>query len=380
MKLRILSWAGTGAVLLLLAGAVGWLVSLPSATPVTAQPAISEDEARATLAALRPPKRQRPLVAVVGINNATETTDYLMPLGILRRAGVADVMALATRPGPVTLMPALKVQPDATTAEFDARYPEGADYVVVPAMMPSDDPEVLRWINRQAERHAIIIGICAGAEVLGAAGLLDGRRATAHWYSLPGLRKAHPTMRYVADRRFVVDRSVATTTGITASMPMMLTLIEAIAGREKAETVGRELGLPAWDARHDSGAFALTRPFALTAAGNTLAFWRYQRLGIALRPGMDEIALALVADAWSRTFRSGAVTVSATESAVRSREGVLVLADGDEAGTAPLPPPDNLPPMQALDETLRAIGKRYGERTTDAVARQLEYPRPATAR
>ena len=142
----------------------------------------------------------------------------------------------------------------------------------------------------------------------------------------------------------------------------------------------RELGLPAWDARHDSRAFALTRPFALTAAGNTLAFWRHQRLGIALRPGMDEIALALVADAWSRTFRSGAVTVSATESAVRSREGVLVLADGDGAGATPLPAPDNLPPMQALDETLRAIGERYGERTTDAVARQLEYPRPATAR
>ncbi len=74
MKLRILSWVGTGAVLLLLAGAVSWLVSLPSSTPVTTQPAIGEDEARATLAALRPPKRQRPLVAVVGINNANAVT------------------------------------------------------------------------------------------------------------------------------------------------------------------------------------------------------------------------------------------------------------------------------------------------------------------
>ncbi|WP_204272982.1 hypothetical protein, partial [Enterobacter hormaechei] len=78
-----------------------------------------------------------------------------------------------------------------------------------------------------------------------------------------------PTIRYVPDRRFVVDQGVATTTGITASMPMMLTLIEAIAGREKAEAVAGDLGLDRWDARHDSGAFKFSRPFALAAIGNT---------------------------------------------------------------------------------------------------------------
>ena len=53
-----------------------------------------------------------------------------------------------------------------------------------------------------------------------------------------------PSIAYVADRRMVTDQGVVTTTGITASMPMMLTLIEAIAGREKAESVARDLGLP----------------------------------------------------------------------------------------------------------------------------------------
>ena len=52
----------------------------------------------------------------------------------------------------------------------------------------------------------------------------------------------------------VVDNGVATTTGITASMPMSLTLIEAIAGRDKARAVGRDIGLPDWDARHESDA------------------------------------------------------------------------------------------------------------------------------
>jgi putative intracellular protease/amidase len=111
-------------------------------------------------------------------------------------------------------------------AEFDARHPDGADYVIVPAMSRDDDPAVLEWLKSQASKGAIVIGVCAGAKVVGEAGLLDGKRATTHWYFIKELRKEHPAVRYVEDRRFVVDQGVATTTGITASMPS-LTLIEA---------------------------------------------------------------------------------------------------------------------------------------------------------
>jgi hypothetical protein len=78
-------------------------------------------------------------------------------------------------------------------------------------------------------------------------------------------------------------------------MPLSLTLIEAIAGREKAEAVGRDIGVTQWDAPHQSDAFQFTRPFALTAIGNTVAFWNREQLGIELPPGLDEVSLALVA-------------------------------------------------------------------------------------
>ena len=254
------------------------------------------------LSGLKPPKRHRPLIATIGINDATETTDYLMPVGILRRSGVADVVLLATRPGPVKLYPALEIEPDATIATFDAQHPEGADYVLVPAMSRDDDTTVLEWLRSQAAKGALIVGVCAGAKVVGEAGLLDGRRATTHWYFVDELLEKHPAIRYVADRRLVVDQSVATTTGVTASMPIALTLIEAIAGRDRAEAIGREIGLPHWDARHDSDAFQVTRPFALTVLRNTVAFWNREHLGIELTPGIDEVSLALVADAWSGPF------------------------------------------------------------------------------
>ena len=105
----------------------------------------------------------------------------------------------------MTLFPALKVEPDATIAQFDALHPEGADYVIVPAMSRDDDPTVIKWIKAQAAKDAIIIGVCAGAKVVANAGLLDGKRATTHWYYLEELLVRHPNIRYVADRRFVVD-------------------------------------------------------------------------------------------------------------------------------------------------------------------------------
>ena len=376
MKRRIVAWAGAGVLALGALVGGGLMLSLPPAPAAATPPPIPPEEVAATLAALKPPKRARPVVAVIGINDATEATDYLMPYGILKRADVADVMLLATQAGPVSLYPALTVEPEATTAAFDARYPRGADYVIVPAMS-RDDPAALAWIRQQAEKGATVIGVCAGAVVVAETGLLDGRRATTHWYFIKRLRKDHPRVRYVRDRRIVVDGGVATTTGISASMPMALTLIEAIAGRGKAEAVAREIGLEAWDARHASAAFRFNRPFAGTVLGNTLAFWNRETLGLELTPGMDEVSLALVADAWSRTYRSRAVTFSAGSQPVVSRNGVRVIPDRTAADW---PERRRLPavgerPAEALDATLKAIGSRYGDRTADVVAMQLEYPR-----
>jgi transcriptional regulator GlxA family with amidase domain len=228
MRSRRLLWSSVGVIGA--AGAIGgaWVLSLPAARELTPQAPIGVAETEALLAALKPPKRARPVIASIGINDATETTDYLMPYGILRRADVADVVLLATQPGPVTLFPALTVQPHATVAEFDARYPDGADYVVVPAMSRDDDSQVMSWLKSQAAKRALIVGVCAGATVVAEAGLLNGKRATTHWYYLEKMLERHPAIRYVADRRIVVDEGVATTTGVSASMPVALTLIEAI--------------------------------------------------------------------------------------------------------------------------------------------------------
>ena len=375
MNQRHKVWLGTGLVVAI-AAAVGLRVlSKPPQGPIAAAAEIGQDEIAATLAALKPPKRQRPVIAVIGINDATETTDYVMPTGILRRADVADVLLVATGSGPVKLYPALTVEPDVTVAEFDARHPDGADFVIVPAMIRESDPAALQWIKGQSAKGATIIGVCVGVKVVAAAGLLDNKRGTAHWYVLKELREQHPSMQYVPNRRIVADQGVVTTTGITASMPMSLTLIEAIAGRDKAEAVAKDLGVDHWDARHRSDAFKLTLPFALTVMGNRAALWNREQLAVEVSPGIDEVSLALVADAWSRTYRSHVLTFAASAEPVATRGGIRIIPDSDRSQDPVVTTFADRGPAQALDATLSDITTRYGSRTRYVVAMQLEYPK-----
>src|SRR5690606_17458395 len=167
-KAMIAVWALIGVVVLAAGGFGVWLLTLPPDIAAAAPP-VPAVEAAAVREGLAP-RRQRPLIAVIGLNDATETTDYVVTTGILRRADVAEVLMLATGSGPVRLYPALHaVEPDATIAAFDAAHPDGADYVIVPAMSRDDDPAVMGWLRAQAGKGAIVIGVCAGAKVVGAA-------------------------------------------------------------------------------------------------------------------------------------------------------------------------------------------------------------------
>lgn len=332
---------------------------------------ISAEETARTLAALKPPKRARPVVAVVGSNDGTETTDYLIPYGVLKRSGAADVVALGTRAGPLTMMPSLTIMPEATTAQFVQRYPDGADYVIVPALHDPTDPVVRDFIRRQAALGATIVSICDGTLVMANAGLLDGHRATGHWFQIDSVAKAHPTMQRVRDRRYVADRGIVTTTGVSASVPVSLALVEAIAGRDRAAALAQEIGARGWSAEHDSGAFHLIRDDVWMILGN-LFVGLFDRETVALRvpQGADVIAAAFMADSYGRTFRTQAVVLGS--GSIRTAEGLAIVPD---AGGATADVVVDLPvgqPARALDLAIAGIRARYGDATAAFVRVQLE--------
>lgn len=322
--------------------------------------------------------RVRPVVAVVGENSFTELTDYVIPYAVLVESGVAEVVALATKPGPIQMFPALKIEPHLTSADFDARFPEGADYVVVPAVHYAEDPTLLAWVTAQAAKGATIVGVCDGVWVLGNAGLLRGRRATGHWYSLGSREKQFPETTWVRNLRYVSDGNVITTTGVSAAIPVSLALVEAIAGRAHAETVAKTLGVADWSPTHHSEVFRLTAGHIFTAATNWLSFWSHENVGIPVEQGIDEIALALVVDAYSRTYLSSAFAVSQSPGVIRTKRGLTLVPD-NVVGSAK--PPDRLLSMTEtssvappLERILEDIAQAYGRATAAFVALQLEHP------
>ncbi len=100
------------------------------------------------------------------------------------------------------------------------------------------DTETLDFLRRQAAAARYVTSVCTGALVLGAAGLLRGKRATTHWaaHDLLAAYGAIPTRG-----RVVRDGALLTGGGVTAGIDFALTLAAEIAGREAAEAVQLQL-------------------------------------------------------------------------------------------------------------------------------------------
>ena len=126
--------------------------SAPQTPPTLAPtaPPVLDEHAR-TIDAMRPPKRARPVIAVIAANDGTETTDFVVPYAVLAASRAADVLAVAPEDRAIKLTPALAIDPHLTTAAFDARYPDGADYVIVPKIDVTADPSwgrLCRFLDR----------------------------------------------------------------------------------------------------------------------------------------------------------------------------------------------------------------------------------------
>lgn len=309
------------------------------------------------------PALAKPLVVILADPRGTETTDLIAPYAVLAESRAVEVKILAPSLTPVRLMPGLAwVRPQATYAELRQR----PDVIVVPFMIPAYDPARDAWLREQAKAGVRIVSICAGAETLARAGLLDGRSATTHWYEMGRLAKAYPNVRWRRDQRWIVDGPVTTTAGVTASIPASLALLRDLAGDEVMRATAARLKVPLPVQAHDGAAFRVGGDAAMAGLSGWANAWRGQKVLVRIADGFDELAFATSLDAWSRTNRSEAF---ASGNAV-SRHGLVVIAPGKppRAGrTVELRSGD---PAAVLGE----IAGAYGKATARYVALTLEHP------
>lgn len=144
-------------------------------------------------------------------------------------------------PGPVQVGPFV-VEPD-----HGLERSVGADTVIVPACADIDDPppaELIEAVRAAHESGARVASLCTGAFVLGAAGLLDGRRATTHWAHTTELSTRHPRAAVDPDVLYTDDGSVLTAAGKAAAVDLCLHLIRLDHGATIANAVARRLVMP----------------------------------------------------------------------------------------------------------------------------------------
>ncbi len=330
--------------------------------------------------------RARPVVAVVGENgspdSSTELTDFMIPYGVLTESGAAETVAVSTQPGLLKMRQALTIKPNETVAQFDVRFPDGADYVIVPAVSKFQDATLLNWIRAQGAKGATIVSICDGALVVASSGLMKGHRATSHWDTQELRFKKFPEIDWQKNVRYVADGKIVSSAGISAALPISIALVEAIAGRTRAVALANQLGVADWSAHHNSDVFIPQFGVNLTTFATTHFinqwFHSVQNIGVPVSPGVDDIALAFTADAYSRTGRSQAYSLSTTAQPVRTRHGLMIVPDriagGGDRVDQILPAFDATPPALALDKAIAGIERRYGRRTAYGVALDFEYP------
>jgi transcriptional regulator GlxA family with amidase domain len=102
-------------------------------------------------------------------------------------------------------------------------------------------PGLIAFLREVAPRSRRIGSICTGAFILAEAGLLDGRRATTHWYHARDFQRAYPAVKMEEDRIFIIDGPVWTSAGMTSCIDMALALVEKDLGAEVAKSIAKKL-------------------------------------------------------------------------------------------------------------------------------------------
>jgi cyclohexyl-isocyanide hydratase len=206
--------------------------------------------------------------------------DFTGPLQVLARLPHSAMHIVAKSADPVPSDCSLSLVPTHTFADcpsLDLICVPGGTAGVVRAM---SDRETIDFVRRQSSTAKYVTSVCTGAFILGAAGLLKGRRATTHWAFtelLPLVGATHEKARIVK------DGNVITAGGVTSGIDFGLSAVAEIAGEAVAQAI--QLGIeydpnPPFDSGHPDRA-----PDAVKAA----VFPRYEKARAALREGIARL-------------------------------------------------------------------------------------------
>jgi cyclohexyl-isocyanide hydratase len=162
-----------------------------------------------------------------------DQADFTGPFEVLSRVPNSQFHILAKQKAPVRDARGLILTPELSFSEAPQ-----LDLLLVPGgggvNDVMEDKETLDFIRTQAAQAKIVMSVCTGALVLGAAGLLKGRKATTHWASRHLLKYFGAIPE---NTRVVIDGSFVTTAGVTAGFDGALRVVALLRGEQAAQEI-----------------------------------------------------------------------------------------------------------------------------------------------
>ncbi len=155
---------------------------------------------------------------------------------ITAEEAIYDITLLSESGGRVRSSIGITVQTESLGAkQFDTLFVGGH------TSLPPAFPAIQDFVRAAEPNTRRIASICTGAFILAEAGLLDGRRATTHWFYARDLRAKFPAVKMEEDRIFIIDGSIWTSAGMTAGIDLALAMVEKDLGADLARLVAKKL-------------------------------------------------------------------------------------------------------------------------------------------
>ena len=234
----------------------------------------------------------------------------------------------------------------------------GADLVAIPAISSQYGgylPEALGAVRKAAESGSIILTVCSGAFLAGAAGLLDGRPCTTHWMHADELAQMYPTAKVDRNVLFVDDGNLITSAGTAAGIDACLHLVRRELGSEVTNKIARRMVVPP---QRDGGQRQyIDQPIPV-------------RCSEGFAPHLDWIltnldkphtvaTLATRAHMSARTFARRFPTARVDRNVLFVDDGNLITSAGTAAG---------------IDACLHLVRRELGSEVTNKIARRMVVP------
>ena len=206
--------------------------------------------------------------------------DMTGPYEVLARLPNTKVHLISHSMAPVKTDRGMEIVPTITYADCPQ-----LDVVMVPGGPGQqdlmEDQVVLGFLQKQAGGVKYLTSVCTGSLVLGAAGLLKGKRATCHWAAIEHLKPLGATP---VSERVVIDGNIVTGAGVASGIDFALTLAAILEGEEVARQIQLQIEYDP-DPPFDSGSLKSAKPELVAALRTRLAALNEQRREVASRVG-----------------------------------------------------------------------------------------------